>query len=537
VTAGLRVEEGSARYVAQVESPTHRQFELLATSERGIQRLRSLIVSSALSGRLTSQPGRSSPGFGNSWPVVRLTDLGPTFQNGASSRGDHGGLPTTVVRLADISEGEIKPTEPRVLPIRAFDRAKYALKLGDILVIRVNGSASLVGRFIVCRTDMDAIHCDHFIRMRFDPAVVCPEYLRLAGDSASVRERIASLFVSTAGQKTVNQGHIGSITIALPPIEEQRRIVARVEELMKLCDVLEQNGRLADEQHARLTSTLFDALAASESAHALAENWQRVAEHFDLLLDRPEAIDELERTILAVAMEGRLVRREPTEGPVASSFQSGVNAQQNPIDASELPFEIPISWRWVRLGWVAELINGDRGKNYPNRAEYVASGLPFVNAGHIEPDGTLSPDSMHYLTRKKFDSLRSGKMQAGDLLYCLRGALGKTAIVDLSEGAVASSLVIIRLNEAVDRKYAYYFLTGPLGRELIKRFDNGSAQPNLAANRLKRYVMPLPPLAEQSRIVARIEELRRLCSDLRQWLTQARQTQSRLADSLVAELA
>jgi type I restriction enzyme S subunit len=77
--------------------------------------------------------------------------------------------------------------------------------------------------------------------------------------------------------------------IPLPPLSEQQRIVARVEELMKLCDALEEGGQLADEQHARLTSTLFDAVAASETAHALAENWQRVAEHFDLLLDRTNA--------------------------------------------------------------------------------------------------------------------------------------------------------------------------------------------------------------------------------------------------------
>ena len=381
---------------------------------------------------------------------------------------------------------------------------------------------------------MDAIHCDHFIRMRFDPMVIWPEYLRLVGDSASVRIKVASLFVSTAGQKTVNQGHIGSISIALPPVEEQVRIVARVEELMKLCDALEQNGRLADELHARLTTMLFDALAASESAHALAENWQRVAEHFDLLLDRPDAIDEYERTVLALAMQGRLVQQDPAAERVASGAQSTFGAPRVPIDESELPFEIPKNWHWIRLGWVAELINGDRGKNYPNRAEYVASGVPFINTGHIEPDGTLSQESMHHLTRKKFDSLRSGKTQPGDLVYCLRGAtLGKTAIVSYAEGAIASSLVIIRMNEAVDRKYAYYFLTGPLGRDLIKRFDNGSAQPNLAANSVKRYVMPLPPLAEQQRIVARVEELRCLCADLRRRVNRARDTQSRLADALV----
>jgi type I restriction enzyme S subunit len=143
---------------------------------------------------------------------------------------------------------------------------------------------------------------------------------------------------------------------------------------------------------------------------------------------------------------------------------------------------------------------------------------------------------MHYLTPKKFESLRSGKTRPGDLVYCLRGAtLGKTAIVEYPRGAIASSLVIVRLNERVDRDYAYYFFTGPLGRNLIRRFDNGSAQPNLAASSVRRYVLPLPPLTEQARIVARVTELRRLCADLRQRLTASQSTRSLLADALVEQ--
>ncbi len=163
----------------------------------------------------------------------------------------------------------------------------------------------------------------------------------------------------------------------------------------------------------------------------------------------------------------------------------------------------------ARLGNVSELINGDRGKNYPNKAEYVQEGVPWINTGHIEPDGSLSLRWMHYITREKFDSLRSGKVQPGDLVYCLRGAtLGKTAIItQFEEGAVASSLVIIRPSAELDSRFAYWFLISPLGREQIFRFDNGSAQPNLSANSVKKYWMPLPPLAEQRRMVAELDGL------------------------------
>lgn len=93
-----------------------------------------------------------------------------------------------------------------------------------------------------------------------------------------------------------------------------------------------------------------------------------------------------------------------------------------PITEDEILFAVPDAWQWIRLGTVALFINGDRGKNYPNKNEYVPQGIPFINTGHIEPDGSLSAETMHHLTKAKFDSLRGGKIQKGDLVYCLRGA-------------------------------------------------------------------------------------------------------------------
>lgn len=167
-------------------------------------------------------------------------------------------------------------------------------------------------------------------------------------------------------------------------------------------------------------------------------------------------------------------------------------------------------WADKMLGDVCQFENGDRGKNYPNRNEYVESGIPWINTGHIQPDGTLSQDEMNFISRKKYESLRSGKIQPGDLVYCLRGAtLGKTALVDpLTEGAVASSLVIIRPGKLVDSRFLYSFLTSPLGQGLIKGFENGAAQPNLGAKSVAKYPISLPTLAEQKQMVAKLNELR-----------------------------
>jgi type I restriction enzyme S subunit len=185
-----------------------------------------------------------------SWEWICLLDLMPEFQNGVSSRGDKDGKPTTVLRLADIKGRRISLDDTRTIPIDSRYIEKYKLLDGDILITRVNGSADIVGSFVLNDAEVEAIYCDHFIRMRIGSQWIDATYLCLLGESSLVRNRIQSLFITTAGQKTVNQGHIGSLRIALPPLAEQHRIVAKVDELMALCDALK--ARLADAQTTQL---------------------------------------------------------------------------------------------------------------------------------------------------------------------------------------------------------------------------------------------------------------------------------------------
>jgi len=167
------------------------------------------------------------------------------------------------------------------------------------------------------------------------------------------------------------------------------------------------------------------------------------------------------------------------------------------------------SWVETCLGKLCEFEDGDRGKNYPNRSEYVASGIPWINTGHIRPDGSLSQEEMNFISREKFASLRSGKIRRGDLVYCLRGAtLGKTAAVEpFTEGAVASSLVIIRPGGQIDSRFLYRFLTSPYCREQIELYKNGAAQPNLGSKSVAKFRVSLPRRKEQEVITRRLDEI------------------------------
>ena len=196
------------------------------------------------------------------WEWCRLGSLMPQFQNGASSRGDNGGIPITVLRLADIKDWKVSLVDTRELSIDSKSIDKYLLEKGDTLIIRVNGSSDIVGRFIGCDESYDAIYCDHFIRMRFLIEVFNTRYLSLLGSSNIVRAKIADLFVSTAGQKTVNQGHISSIVLPLPSITEQHRIVAKVDELMTICDQLKSRLQTSQQTQLALAESLVEGAIA-----------------------------------------------------------------------------------------------------------------------------------------------------------------------------------------------------------------------------------------------------------------------------------
>ena len=197
--------------------------------------------------------------------------------------------------------------------------------------------------------------------------------------------------------------------------------------------------------------------------------------------------------------------------------QAEANTRQNLANAHEV-FNSCLDNIFIKRGdnWIESILsqvcqfeNGDRGKNYPNREEYVESGIPWINTGHIQPDGTLSQSEMNFISREKYETLRGGKIQPGDLVYCLRGAtIGKTALVDpLNIGAIASSLVILRPNKSLDSKFLYYFLISSPAKKQIKLYDNGAAQPNLGAKSVAKYIIYFPDFSEQKNIVKKLDHL------------------------------
>lgn len=233
--------------------------------------------------------------------------------------------------------------------------------------------------------------------------------------------------------------------------------------------------------------------------------------------------EQLKASILQYAIQGKLVEQRPEEGTGEELYRHIQAEKQRlikegkikkekalpKIAEDEIPFDLPDSWRWVRLSQLVSVLNGDRGKNYPAKSTLSHKGIPFISALNLDGKSVIEDDNLLCLSEQQYERLGNGKLIRDDIVVCIRGSLGKHGRYPFDKGAIASSLVILRpfMNEAVMAEFLMMYLDTPLFFSEIRRYDNGTAQPNLAAKSLEQFLLPLPPLAEQQRIVAKIEEL------------------------------
>lgn len=233
--------------------------------------------------------------------------------------------------------------------------------------------------------------------------------------------------------------------------------------------------------------------------------------------------EQLKSSILQYAIQGKLVEQRSEEGTGEELFAQIQEEKKRliaekkikkekplpEITEDEKPFDIPESWIWVRLSQIWSILNGDRGKNYPAKSTLSKTGIPFISAINLNGKTVVEDENLLCLSQIQYDKLVNGKLQKNDVVVCIRGSLGKHGVYPFDQGAIASSLVILRnyFFNICDDEFLLLYLDSPLFFSEIKKYDNGTAQPNLAAKSLEQFLIPLPPLYEQKRIVAKIEEL------------------------------
>jgi type I restriction enzyme, S subunit len=191
----------------------------------------------------------------------------------------------------------------------------------------------------------------------------------------------------------------------------------------------------------------------------------------------------------------------------------------------------------IKLSSIIKFENGDRGKNYPSKKYQLSVGIPFINAGDLSLDGEITQKGMVYLSDDRFNLLGAGKIELDDILFCLRGSLGKCALnKTYKKGAIASSLVIMRPDKKkILPKYLLAYLKSGLIKKYIKNTASGTAQPNLSAKTVCNYEIPLPSIEIQKLVLNKIENIKEEYFKLRKIISQKRDELEKLKSSLLLE--
>ena len=306
--------------------------------------------------------------------------------------------------------------------------------------------------------------------------------------SAYFIENGVKSFTGTAGQQRIHKDYLTMCVFPLPPLGEQKRIVAKIEELLPLVDRYEQAWSKLEQLNSRF----------------------------------PE---DMKKSLLQYAIQGKLVEQCPEEGTAEELFaQIQAEKQQlikagkikkekplPPISEDEKPFDIPESWMWVRWGDLSKSIQ------YGYNAPAQKSGrIKMVRISDIQ-DGKVLWDTVPYCEIKKED-IPEYLLGANDILFARTGGtVGKSYLVkEVPEEAIyAGYLIRTQYSSLLSSKYLKYFMESPLYWEQLRTGTIATAQPNCNGKTLSKMILPLPPLAEQKRIVEKLDQLLPLCERLK----------------------
>ncbi len=569
----LTAQEPSAKYLVQLQPPLVRHFDLVAQAPGGVARLRELILMLAVQGKLVPQDPSDEPAseflkkiraekdrlieegkikrdkllaeitdeeepfdLPEGWAWARLGNLCSYIQRGKgpvyAEHSAHRVISQKCIRWYGLDLGPARFITPESLT--KYEDIRY-LRSGDLLW-NSTGTGT-IGRACLVPQDLDdagLVADSHVTVVR--PVSLDSVYLWRWIQSPYVQNEIEGSASGTTNQIELNTSTVINQVIPVPPLAEQSRIVTRVEELMQLCDALEASGQRQAQQHAQLVNTLLGTLTQSETPEALANNWQRIATHFDVLLDRPEAVDALEQTILQLAVRGLLVPQDPTYEPASVLLQKIRTEKDHlitqgkikrdkplpPITDEEKPFELPQGWEWVRFGQIANIASNLVPPSLHPKKWQVAPDCIEKATGRL----------LHKRTVAQAEIVSPNHLfKPGQLLYSkIRPSLSKAVLVDF-EGLCSADMYPIE--SQLDMEFLLLYILSEPFLEQVSIAENRVKMPKLNQEALVAFMVAVPPLVAQAKIVKRVSELRSLCTDLRERITAGQAAQAHLADALL----
>ncbi|WP_144966652.1 restriction endonuclease subunit S [Pseudomonas sp. DE0010] len=330
----------------------------------------------------------------------------------------------------------------------------------------------------------------------------------------------------------------------LPPLAEQHRIVAKVDELMALCDRLEARQADAVSAHVQLVQALLGSLTQASNAEDFAQSWQRLTEHFHALLTTESSIDALKQTLLQLAVMGKLVPQDPSDEPASELLrriaeqkarlisEEGLRTTaRDDVPEAEHYFRLHTGWASCRLGNLARFIDY-RGRT-PTKTSY---GVPLITAKNVRP-GFISRDPQEFIAETDYLSwMTRGFPRVGDMLFTTEAPMGNVAVIDIAERfALAQRVICFQLHELETGPFLKLTMMSSGFQTQLSDAATGMTATGIKSSRLKEIPVPIPPLAEQHRIVAKVDQLMALCDQLKARLNHVRQVHEHLASALVEQ--
>ncbi|MEQ5287596.1 restriction endonuclease subunit S [Providencia huaxiensis] len=322
----------------------------------------------------------------------------------------------------------------------------------------------------------------------------------------------------------INDKQFFTGVIAIPPEEEQLRIVSKVNKLMSLCDQLEQQSLTSQDAHQQLAENLLATLTDSQNAKELSENWSRISQHFDTLFTTEASINALMQTILQLAVMGKLTEQEACTLEYKTSLIDGHSIYDD-IDK-----RIPKTWSLSKLENISSAII-DCPHSTPKWAD---KGFICVRTNQIKP-GYLELNDSRYVSEQTYiERIQRLEPSFNDILYSREGGVLGVAcrIPEEVKVCLGQRMMLIRPGDRVLSEYLEIVLNSPLITILAQQMTTGGAAPRINVSTVKNYLIPLPPKEEQYQIIARVKELLNLGDTLKSRLQSTQQTQIYLADAL-----
>ncbi|EHH1187647.1 restriction endonuclease subunit S [Vibrio vulnificus] len=426
-------------------------------------------------------------------------------------------------------------------------REEQMLAVGDIVMSMAN-SRELVGKvsytyFLPKNLDVSFGGFLSVIR----PYQLDSAFLMMVLRSPSVRDELVGSSSQTTNIANISLEKLNPLVVSIPPLKEQQRIVAKVDELMALCDQLEQQTEDSIEAHQVLVTTLLDTLTSSANADELMQNWARISEHFDTLFTTEESIDQLKQTILQLAVMGKLVPQDPTDEPAAKLLERIAEEKAQlvkemkikkqkalpPIAEDEKPFELPSGWEWCRLGQIGYDLGG--GTPSKSNSKYWDGEIPWVSPKDMKVDFIES--AIDTVTEKAIKETTIKLIPKNSLLMVVRGMIlaHSFPVALTNKDVVINQDMKALVFSNIDPHYLLTVMkaTKTTFTDLVDRSSHGTCK--LISEKLWNVTLAIPPLNEQKKINMMLEQIMDICEQLKQGIRKKYQSQLHLTDTIVEQ--